>query len=104
MRYGQGHDVETLGTAAGCSGSTVLAIIRATGEIVRQRGESSTGKRKQLALSDEEIIKRYQDGASAPEIAQVAGCTAEVIYRTLQNANVPRRVPYSHSRTRSRSP
>jgi hypothetical protein len=103
-RYRQGLDAETVGIAAGCSGTTVLAIVRAAGETIRQRGKGSTGKRKRLALSDEEIIKRYQDGASAPEIAQVAGCTAEVIYRTLRNANVPRRVPYSHSRTRSRSP
>ena len=103
-RYRQGADAETVGIAAGCSGTTVLAIVRAAGETIRQRGKGSTGKRKRLALSDEEIIKRYQDGASAPEIAQVAGCTAEVIYRTLRNANVPRRVPYSHSRTRSRSP
>ena len=101
--YRQGLDAETVGIAAGCSGTTVLAIVRAAGETIRQRGKGSTSKRKRLALSDEEIIKRYQNGASAPEIAAVAGCTAEVIYRTLRNANVPRRTPYSHSRTRSRS-
>ena len=102
--YRQGLDAETVGIAAGCSGSTVLAIVRAAGETVRQRGEGSTGKRKRLALSDEEIIKRYQNGASAPEIAEAAGCTSQVIYNLLRQANVPRRSPYSHGRTRSRSP
>jgi DNA invertase Pin-like site-specific DNA recombinase len=101
--YRQGLDAETVGIGAGCSGSTVLAIVRAAGETVRQRGEGSTGKRKPLALSDEEIIKRYQNGASAPEIAEAAGCTSQVIYNLLRQANVPRRSPYSHSRTRSRS-
>jgi hypothetical protein len=103
-RYRQGVDAETVGIAAGCSGTTVLVIVRAAGETIRQRGKGSTGKRKRLALSDEEIIKRYQDGASAPEIAQVAGCTSEVIYRILHNANAPRRTPYSYSRTGIRSP
>ncbi len=102
--YRQGLDAETVGIAAGCSGTTVLAIVRAAGEPIRQRGKGSTGKRKRLALSDEEIVKRYQNGASAPEIAEAAGCTTEVIYRTLRNANVPRRAPYSDRRTRSRSP
>ena len=101
--YRQGLDAETIGIAAGCSGTSVLVIVRAAGEPIRQRGKGSTGKRKPIALSDEEIIKRYQNGASGPEIADAAGCTAEVIYRTLRNANVPRRTPYSHSRTRSRS-
>jgi hypothetical protein len=102
--YRQGLDAETVGIAAGCSGTTVLVIVRAAGEPIRQRGKGSTGRRKPIALSDEEIIKRYQNGASAPEIAEAAGCSAEVIYRTLRNANIPRRIPYSHSRTRSRSP
>ena len=103
-RYRQGLDAETVGIAAGCSGTTVLAIVRAAGETIRQRGKGSTGKRKRLALSDEEIIKRYQNGASAPEIAEAAGCTSQVIYNLLRQANVPRRSPYSHGRTRSRSP
>jgi hypothetical protein len=101
--YRQDLDGESIGIAAGCSGTTVLAIVRAAGVPIRQRGKGSTGRRKQLALSDEEIISRYQNGASGPEIAEAAGCTAEVIYRTLRNANVPRRSPYSHSRTKSRS-
>jgi hypothetical protein len=33
--YRQGLDAETVGIAAGCSGSTVLAIVRAAGETVR---------------------------------------------------------------------
>jgi DNA invertase Pin-like site-specific DNA recombinase len=101
--YRKGLDAETVGIAAGCSGTTVLVIVRAAGEPIRQRGKGSTGKRKPIALSDEEIIERYQNGASGPEIAEAAGCTAEVIYRTLRNAKVPRRTPYSHSRTRNRS-
>ena len=101
--YRQGLDAETVGIAAGCSGTTVLVIVRAAGEPIRQRGKGSIGKRKRLALSDEEIIKRYQDGASAPEIAEAAGCTAEVIYNLLRQANVPRRSPYSHGRTRNRA-
>jgi DNA-binding Lrp family transcriptional regulator len=102
-RYRQGVDAETVGIAAGCSGTTVLAIVRAAGETIRQRGKGSIGKRKRLALSDEEIIKRYQTGASAPEIAEAAGCTSQVIYNLLRQANVPRRSPYSHGRTRSRA-
>src|SRR5688572_32451054 len=102
--YRQALDAETVGIAARYSGSTVLAIVRAAGEPIRQRGKGSTGKRKRLALSDEEIVKRYQNGASAPEIAEAAGCTTEVIYRTLRNANVPRRAPYSYRRTRIRFP
>src|SRR3954452_18275512 len=81
-----------------------LAIVRAAGETIRQRGKGSIGKRKRLALSDEEIIKRYQTVASAPEIAEAAGCTSQVIYNLLRQANVPRRSPYSHGRTRSRAP
>jgi hypothetical protein len=102
--YQQGLDAETVGITAGCSGTTVLAIVRAAGEPIRQHGKGSPSKRKRLALSDEEIIKRYQNGASAPEIAEAAGCTAAVIYKILRSANVPRRVPYSHSRSRSQSP
>jgi hypothetical protein len=40
-RYRQGLDAETVRIAAGCSGTTVLAIIRAAGETVRQRGEGA---------------------------------------------------------------
>ena len=32
-RYRQGADAETVGIAAGCSGTTVLAIVRAAGEL-----------------------------------------------------------------------
>ena len=51
-RYRQGHGAETVGIAAGCSGSTVLAIVRAAGETVRQRGEGSTGKKIRLIFTD----------------------------------------------------
>jgi|SRR3954452_8445386 hypothetical protein len=92
-RYLQGADAETVGIAAGCSGTTVVVIVRAAGETIRQRGKGSTGKCKRLALSDEEIIKRYQTGASAPKIAEAAGCTFQVIYNLLRQVNVPRRSP-----------
>jgi DNA invertase Pin-like site-specific DNA recombinase len=101
--YRQGLDAETVGIAAGCSGTTVLAIVRAAGERVRRPGKGKAGKRKPRALSDDEIVRRYQDGASASEIAQVADCSPEVVYRTLRDANVPRRSRLGRSRVGDRS-
>ena len=84
-------DGDTIGYRAGCSGKTVLEIVRKLGGVVRERG--GRRKRKTLKLSDDEIIQRYNDGASGRTLAMQAGCDHATIYRVLHSHGVRTRTP-----------
>lgn len=81
----EGHDAESIAFDAGCSGTTVLTIVRAAGHTVRKGGRGVPRKR---LITDSEIIRRYRDGQSGPLLADAAGCTAGTIYRLLRQYGV----------------
>jgi hypothetical protein len=78
-------DSDSIGFRAGCSGTTILNIVRAAGHPVRQAGRGAPRHRN---ISDEEIIARYRSGISGPAIADAAGCSASAIYHVLRRAGV----------------
>lgn len=80
-----GLDAETIGFRAGCSGTTILNIIRAAGHPVRNAGRGAPRNRR---ISDDEIIARYREGQSGPAIADAAGCTAGTIYSVIRKAGL----------------
>jgi transposase len=84
------QDSDAVAARAGCSAPTVLAIVRAAGQPVRPPGPRP-GRRAPLALPEDEIVRRYQAGQYAREIAEAAQCTESMVYRLLQKADVPRR-------------
>jgi hypothetical protein len=84
-------DSDTISYRAGCSGKTVLDIVRKLGGVVRERGGRS--KCKTLKLTDGEIIQRYNDGASGLTLAMQAGCDHATIYRVLHSHGVRTRTP-----------
>lgn len=86
--YASGLDADTVGYRAGCCGTTVLAVVRASGGTVRPPG-SNPGK--PLKLSAAEICKRYQAGESGPIIADATGCVPSTIYRVLRENGVKMR-------------
>jgi hypothetical protein len=86
--YASGLDADTVGYRAGCSGSTVLTIVRASGGTVRSPG---CGRDKPLTLSAEVMVRRYLAGESGPMIAADAGCVASTIYRVLRQHGVTMR-------------
>lgn len=86
--YASGLDADSIGYRAGCSGSTILAIVRSLGGTVRPPG-SNPGK--PLRVSAEELVRRYQAGESGPILAAAAGCTASTVYRLLRNHGVKMR-------------
>lgn len=94
-RYVDGTDSFTLGLQAGCSGVTVLAIVRAAGVAVRTPGSSP---RRALRISDAEIIQLYLSGMSGTVVADRAGCAAGTIYKLLRANGIPRRQPYTKSK------
>jgi hypothetical protein len=83
--YASGLDADTIGYRAGCCGTTVLAIVRASGGTVRSPG---AGRDKPLKLSAEVIVRRYLAGESGPMIADAAGCVASTVYRVLRRHGV----------------
>lgn len=84
--YVSGRDADSIGFDAGCSGSTVLNIVRAAGHEIRRSG----GRRRlALAIPRDQIIQMYRDGQSGPQIAAVAGCTPSAVYHVLRAAGVP---------------
>lgn len=87
------QDSETIAFRAGCSSSTVLAIVRAAGHEVRRPG--SPPPLKPRMISDAEIIRRYRDGQAGPRIADAAGCTPATVYRILRDHDVTVRPPPS---------
>jgi CobQ-like glutamine amidotransferase family enzyme len=84
-------DSETISYRAGCSGKTVLEIIRKLGGVVRGRG--GRNERKTLKLTDAEIVQRYNDGASGLTLAKQADCDHATIYRVLHRHGVRTRTP-----------
>lgn len=105
--YVGGMDAESVGFQAGCSGTTVLNLVRAAGVPVR----SASGRRKSpLGIPESEVIDLYLDGQSGPQIAAVAGCTPSAVYHVLRRAGVPIRDSASAGklaerlRTRRRNP
>jgi hypothetical protein len=95
-----GLDADTVGFRAGCSGTTILKIIRASGHPVRRAGRGAPRHRN---ISDEEIIERYRSGQSGPLIADAAGCTPGTIYHLLHRNGVTTR-PAPTGRGRFKAP
>jgi hypothetical protein len=83
--YASGLDSETVAGRAGCSGKTVLDIVRAAGHPVRRPG---AGSGRPLALTPEQIIARYEAGESGVRLADAAGCVPSTIYNILRHHNV----------------
>ena len=98
--YVGGMDADTIGFRAGCSGTTVLNIVRKAGHPIRQAGRGAPRHRN---ISDEEIISRYRDGQSGPAIADAAGCSASGVYHVLRRNGVALR-PAPTGRGRFKAP
>jgi hypothetical protein len=94
--YAGGVDSETIGFRAGCSGGTVIKVVRRLGGAVRGRAGRPAGY--QRSLSDAEIIARYRNGETGREVAEAAGCTPPTIYHILSRHGVPRRPAHSHGK------
>lgn len=82
--YLSGLDSDSIGYRANCSGTTVIAIVRAAGHEIRKKG----GRRHSLSVTDSEVIQRYRGGQTGPEIAQAIGCTSSSIYHLLRRNNI----------------
>jgi DNA-binding CsgD family transcriptional regulator len=84
-------DSSTIGIRAECTSTTVLEIVRALGGVVR--GPGGRGDRGPLKLTDAEIIRRYNDGASGKALAKQAGCSYSTLYGLLHRHGVRTRTP-----------
>lgn len=84
--YVGGRDSDTVSYMAGCSGTTVIALVRAAGGTVRSPG--GVRRTAELDISNEEIIRRYLAGESGCAIATAAGTYPATIYRILRNHEV----------------
>ena len=80
-----GMDADAIGFQAGCSGTTVLNIVRAAGHPIRNPGRGAPRAKR---IPDDEIVRRYLAGQSGPLLAQIAGCTAGTVYRVLRDRGV----------------
>lgn len=85
-------DGESIGIEAGCSGTTVLDIVRKAGHPIRPPGR---GVPRPRHISDGEIARRYRAGEDGPRLAQAAGCTPGTVYRILRTMGVDVRPPPS---------
>jgi hypothetical protein len=85
MYVEDGTDAESIAFQAGCSGSTVLSIVRAAGHQTRKPGRGAPRKR---LIDDAEIIRRYRAGQTGPLLADAAGCTPGTIYRLLRQYGI----------------
>lgn len=85
-------DGESIGIRAGCSGTTVLDIVRSAGHPIRPPGR---GVPRPRLIPDAEIARRYRAGEDGPRLAQAAGCTPGTIYRLLRLQGVHVRPPPS---------
>lgn len=97
--YVGGMDAESVGFKAGCSGSTVLNLVRAAGQTVRPSGGR---RRSTLSIPESEVVRLYLDGQSGPQIAVIAGCTPSAVYHILRRRNVPIRDSASAGRIAER--
>lgn len=88
--YAELKDSNAVGDRAGCSGPTVLGIVRAAGVQVPPPG-GPTGRRVRLAIGDQQIVEMYRAGMTAREIAPRAGCSESMVYRILKDAKVAMR-------------
>jgi hypothetical protein len=95
MYVDEDMDSESIGFHAHCSGTTVIAIVRAAGHPIRKAGRGVARKR---GIDDDEIIKRYRAGQDGVRIANAAGCTPNTIYRVLRANGVVVRPPPSGKR------
>lgn len=82
--YLSGLDSDSIGYRANCSGTTVIAIVRAAGHEIRKKG----GRRHSLIMSDADIAKLYVAGQTGPQIADSIGCTPSSIYHVLRRLGV----------------
>jgi hypothetical protein len=88
--YGELQDADLVAYRAGCSNSTVLALVRKAGQPVAPRG-GRPGRRRPLGCPETEIVRLYLAGLTAPEVGARVGCTDSAVYRVLRAHNVPRR-------------
>lgn len=87
--YLGGMDSDLVGLQAGCCGSTVLALVKRAGGVVRGRaGRPADVRRK---LSDVEIVQGYRSGLSGVELSDRAECSKATIYSILKQGGVARR-------------
>lgn len=83
--YASGTDSDSIGFRAGCSGTTVLKIVRDAGEPIRAAGGRPAVK---LLLTDQQIIDRYNAGESGTKLGAAAQCVPSTIYRILRSAGI----------------
>jgi hypothetical protein len=89
--YEAGTDAYVIGIMAGCCDSTVRALVRAAGGTVRGRG----GKpRRDLAITDAEMVRLYQTGLSGVVVADRAGCSPGTVYNRLRACGVTARASF----------
>lgn len=82
-------DGDAVGLRAGCSSTTVLALVKDAGGVVRGRAGRPASYAR--GLSDAEICHRYRIGESGHEVARAARCTSTTVYQVLDRYGVPRR-------------
>lgn len=92
--YVRGETSDDIALRAGCSGATVLDIVRNAGEVIRKPGKR---QRKPLKLTDEEIARRYRSGQPAAVVADAAGCTGDTVYKIVRRLGGTVRPPNNKS-------
>jgi DNA-binding CsgD family transcriptional regulator len=79
--YVEGLDSDSIAMRAGCSGATVLEIVRNAGETIRKPGARN---RKKLKLTDAEILILYRSGQSGQAVADAAGTSTATVYNIVR--------------------
>ena len=87
--YVGGLDSDTVAAKANCSPGAVLDAVRRAGETVRPPG--TRPGRRNLALDEAAICRRYAEGVSGPDLADEAGCVLSTVYGILRRHGVTRR-------------
>lgn len=104
--YREHRNSVTVSVIAGCSDTTVLAILRKTGNgdlINHQRGRAATPKPpRRLPLSDAEIIERYRAGTSLKDLVDQIGAGHARIRGIIEAAGVPIRTGTQQRRLNGR--
>lgn len=92
--YVSGETADSIAMRSGCTGVTVLQIVRRAGHEVRRPG---AGAPRPRTLTDAQIIQKYRAGEHGPAIADQASCTAGTVYRILRTYGVPVRPSMSRN-------
>lgn len=98
--YAEIGDSVVVSLHAGCSGTTVLTIVRKNGGAIWPIG----GRRKRgIPITDQEVCTRYLAGESGIALAQYAGTSSAMIYNILERNGVPRRNRVWHLRAKKKA-